>query len=110
MRAATGGGVDLVVVAGRSSTTLTSLSLTLGSGFSFGSDFFVPGVQAGGLSAVEVEPPIANEVVLVENGADPNKSTREISFFDIEIRSPLKMAKREGHRDIVAYLKKNGAR
>ena len=40
-----------------------------GGGLSFGGDLLVQAVQTLGLSAVEVEPPVADEVVLVEEGS-----------------------------------------
>jgi len=40
-----------------------------GGGLAFGSDLFVKGVETLGLGAVKVEPPVADEVVLVEDGA-----------------------------------------
>ena len=47
--------------------------------------------------------------LLLDEGADPNKYTVEGSF-NPERRSPLKMAKKEGHDEIVDYLKAHGAR
>jgi hypothetical protein len=38
-------------------------------GFTFGGNLVVQGVEAFGFGAVEVEPPIADEVVLVEDGS-----------------------------------------
>ena len=40
-----------------------------GGGLSLGGDLLVQAVQTLGLSAVEVEPPVADEVVLVEDGS-----------------------------------------
>ena len=41
----------------------------LGCSFPLGGDLVVPGVEALGLGTVKVEPPIADEVLLVEDGA-----------------------------------------
>ena len=48
--------------------------------------------------------------LLVDNGADVNKSSRESYFFSSRLRTPLKMAKLEGHTDIVNYLMEKGAK
>ncbi len=40
----------------------------MGSLFSFGGILFVQRVESGSLGAVEVEPPVADEIVLVEDG------------------------------------------
>ena len=43
--------------------------LRLASGLALGGDLLVEAVQAFGLGAVKVEPPITNKVTLVENGS-----------------------------------------
>ena len=55
------GGVLVVDVRGR--------SLLVGGGLTLGGDLIVQRIEAGGLRAIEVEPPIADEVVLVEDGS-----------------------------------------
>ena len=61
-----------------------------GGGLTFGSDFVVEAVEAFGFSTVKVEPPITNEVSLVENGAIGaqegvfGKTTLAISSTDME--------------------------
>lgn len=74
--AAGGGGRASVVVVVLSlatavvpSSVVSTLALAQGSGLSLGGDFVVPRVKGFGLSAVKVEPPIADEVLLVEDGA-----------------------------------------
>ncbi len=56
-------GSSVVVVIARGS------GLRLGSGLTFSSDFIVQAVKTFGFSTVKVEPPVADEVSLVENGA-----------------------------------------
>ena len=55
-----GGGVGALGGGGRGSG---------GGGFPLGGDIFVKGVESRGGGAVEVEPPVADEVVLVEDGS-----------------------------------------
>jgi hypothetical protein len=40
-----------------------------GVGFTFGGDVLIQGVKALGLGAVKIEPPVADEIVLVEDGS-----------------------------------------
>lgn len=46
---------------------------------------------------------------LVTKGADVNKSWRDGFFFNARLRTPLKMAQKNGHRDVEKYLIENGA-
>ena len=69
------GGASVVVLLLASavvpSTVVSSsvvLALAQGSGLSLGGDLVVPRVKRFSLGAVEVEPPIADEVLLVEDG------------------------------------------
>jgi hypothetical protein len=65
-------------------------SIVGGGGFTFGGDFFVQGIEAFGFGAVKVEPPIADEVVLVEDGSVGaeegvlGKSTLSVGGADVE--------------------------
>ena len=68
-----GGGGGAVVPGGRRGADVTGVDgLVVGSGagvgVSLGGDLVVLGVEVLGVGAVKVEPPVADEVVLVEDG------------------------------------------
>ncbi|MDO1559368.1 M56 family metallopeptidase [Brevundimonas sp. 2R-24] len=104
--AVSGDGSPLIQAAAGGDLDSVNLLLAAGAGV----DQIVPSDETALINAArEGKMPVVQR--LIEAGADPNLAVMAPRFNgDMERRSPLSMAEREGHADVAAYLRAQGAR